>query len=326
MSVAAPAVVVVTHRGGALLEGCVTALRAQTLAPARIVVVVSSAGPVCPPRDVEAIFLGDNPGFCVAANAGLERVRGQPVLLLNDDTKPLPDCLAVLAAAARCPGIYQPLLLLEADPGRLDNAGHGLLPDGFNAARGRGRAPPPSQPETVGGFSGAAVLFTPEVLAETGFFDADFEAYGEDVDLSLRAARLGFDVHLVPQARILHALGATYGRVSPRKVFLVERNRVRAAARSLPLSLVAVLPLVSSARLGVQALAAVAGRGHGAGVGVAGAAAALAGGLAGLSLLPDAWRKRSGDHARWRRDEAAMGRYLWQHRVPWRDLVNEGAS
>lgn len=321
------AVVIVTHRGGPLLQACVDALGGQTRPPERVRVVVSSAGPVPPPRappgapwPLELQYLGANVGFAPAANAGMRALQG-PVLLLNDDTEAEPTLLEHLLAASEAggPGIYQPCILLADGSGRLDNLGHHLFPDGFNLAIGRGRSTIPPVRE-AGSFSGAAVLFTPEILAQTTLFDEDLDAFGEDVDLSLRAVRLGYRVHVVPEARLRHVLGASYGRTSPRKVFLVERNRLRLAVRSLPLSALVALPLSTPARLGALGVATLAGRGPAAGVGLRGVAAALAGGLAGLAAIPDAWAKRRHDARSWRLGEADMLGHLWRHRVRVADL------
>ncbi len=321
------AVVIVTHRGGELLERCVAALGRQLLQPGRVRVVVSSAAPVrvpaAPPGApwrVEAMYQGCNVGFAPSANLGMRGVEG-PLLLLNDDTEADPALLSSLAAAVARDGagIYQPCILLHQGEGRLDNAGHHLFPDGFNLCAGRGRALVPSA-GPVGSFSGAAVLFTPEVLADVGLFDEDLDAFGEDVDLALRAVRRGYQIRVVPEARITHVLGASYGRISPRKIFLVERNRARLAARSLPLSALLVTPVTTPLRLGALGVAALLGRGPAASGGVQGAVATLAGALAGLRALPDALQKRRADAHRWRLGERAMLGHLWRHRVRLVDL------
>ena len=319
-----PTVVVVTHRAGDLLQTHLDALGAQTLRPARVIVVVSSAAPIPRPRlpeglPVELLYLGANPGFAAAANAGLRRAKG-PVVLLNDDTAPQPEFLAALVAAAEPGAILQPVILLWDGSGRLDNLGHHLLPDGFNLGIGRGRPPPEPLPDLVGAFSGAGVYLPAELLAEVGLFDEDLEAFGEDVDLSLRAVRRGYTVKLVPLARMHHALGATYGRVQPRKIYLVERNRVRAALRSLPATAILGMPATTALRLGLMGWTALRGGGPGAGAGLGGALAARAGGLAGAARAPDALRKRARDRAGWARGESEMLEYLWRHRATWEDL------
>jgi GT2 family glycosyltransferase len=323
MSEVALAVVVVTHRGGPLLARCLEAVAAQTVTPAVVRVVVSNADPVPVPPGVAVTTLGDNLGFAKAANAGLRAEAGRAIVLLNDDTVPEPTFLAALHDASQRggPGIYQPHILLADRPGSVDNTGHRLFPDGFNLARGRGRPDTPAVPGEVGAFSGAAVLLTAEVLASVGVFDEDLEAFGEDVDLSLRARRQGFSVRYVPDARIFHALGATYGRGGARKVYLVERNRVRAAVRSLPASAVLTMPAWTTLRLASLAAAALMGRGVGATAGPMGAAAAAVGAAAGLIRIPEALGKRRADQARWTCGEAAMWGHLIRHAVRPADLL-----
>ena len=50
------------------------------------------------------------------------------------------------------------------------------------------------------------MLLTREVIEAVGAFDEDLEAFGEDVDLSLRARRRGFPLRYVPEARVEEAI------------------------------------------------------------------------------------------------------------------------
>jgi GT2 family glycosyltransferase len=315
-----PAAVIVSHRGGPLLARCVAAMRAQSLPVRELLVVLSTDQDVPIPADVRAVRMGRKAGFAEAANVGLRAIGTGPVLLLNDDTVAEPDFVQRLSTAATQPGIYQPRIMLATDAGRIDNTGHRLFPDGFNFARGRNQ-PPCDFPAEAGAFSGAAVLFTPEVLETVGLFDEDFDAFGEDLDLSLRARRAGFRIHYVPDAIIHHELGATYGRVSPRKIFLVERNRTWAAVRSLPLTALGTMPAWTGLRLTAQALGAATGRGLGAGAGLRGAAAVIAGNTAGLLGARRAWKKRAGDKHKWSIGEREMIRHLRTHRARSADLL-----
>lgn len=315
-------VVVPTWNAGPLLARCVASVRAQAPdVPVHVVVSNPAAGPL--PAGVRIDRPGHPMHFAEAANRGLAAAAGCDVLLLNDDAALQTGALEALRAARRRggPGIYQPRIDLDDGSGRLDNLGHNLFFDGFNVARGRGRpaAAPPAGAE-VGAFSGAAALLTAEVLAAVGHFDEGFEAFGEDLDLSLRARRCGFAIRAVPEARVHHRLGASYGRVTAEKVHRVERNRVRAAVRSLPRSALAGLPLWTTYRLLLTATAAASGRGMGAGVGPLAALAALTGAAAGLTHAPDAWRKRRADRAGWTLGEAAMWGHLWRHRARPADL------
>jgi GT2 family glycosyltransferase len=316
-------VLIVTYQADSLLAECLAAVSAQTWRAVRVVVVVSSDVAVNLPQGVELIRTEGPADFAPAANLGLSAMGERAVVLLNDDTRPDPHFLEMLATASTEPGIYQPRILLE--DGTVDNTGHRLFWDGFNIARDRG-ALSTRPAERCGAFSGAAVLFTPEVLAEVGFFDPDFGAFGEDVDLSLRATRQGFPIHHVPEAIITHRLGATYGRTNPRKIFLVERNRTRAAVRSLPLISLAAFPATSALRISLMGAAALTGKGLGAGAGLRGALAAIAGIAAGVSGVPAAWSKRREDRVRWSTDDVQMCRHLFEQRAPFRSLFGPDIS
>ncbi len=314
---------IVTHRGGILLERCLRALSAQSTAPARTLVVVSSDVETDVPDWVELLRTPAPADFAPAANLGLAALGDRPVVLLNDDTTPHPEFIASLDAALDGPGIYQPRILLP--DGRIDNTGHWLFWDGFNVARGRGTRGP-VQAEVTGAFSGAAVCFTPEVLDTVGLFDAEFGAYGEDLDLSLRAIRMGFPIRYVPEAVVTHELGATYGRVSPRKIFQVERNRTQAAIRSLPAVAILAMPATATLRWAIMGLAATRGLGLGQSAGVRGALAAIAGAVSGATAAPTAWSKRRRDQAYWTLDDTGMWRHLRRQRAPLSKLPGEGVS
>ena len=314
---------IVTHRGGTLLEHCLSALAAQHTAPRRTVVVVSSEVQVRVPPGVEVLRTPGPSDFAPAANMGLSAMGDRPVVLLNDDTAPHPDFITELEAAVDTPGIYQPRILLP--DGRIDNTGHWLFWDGFNVARGRGTHTA-DLPERTGAFSGAAVCFTPEVLSTVGLFDAAFGAYGEDLDLSLRAVRMGFPIRYVPGAIVTHELGATYGRVSPKKIYRVERNRTQAAIRSLPAAAVLAMPATAALRWTIMGLAAVRGEGLAQSAGLRGALAAVAGAFSGTVAAPSALSKRWQDRKLWALDDAGMWRHLRRQCAPLSKLSGMGIS
>ncbi len=311
------AAVIVTHLGGPLLAECLASLRAQTRPPDDVLVVVSNDAEV----EVEGrqLQLRENVGYARAANAGIAATAGEP-LLLNDDTRLDPGCLAALEAAFTGPGVYQPRIVLADGTGRLDNVGHGLFPDGAVWARGRG-GPDMPIPGAPGGFSGAAVLFARATWEALGGFDARFGSFGEDVDLSLRLLRRGVPITPVPDAAVWHHLGASWGRTNPVKLRAIERNRIRAAVRSLPLTALATLPAWTLGRYAAFAALAAAGRGPGEGVGPEARRAALTGLVEGLRDAPAWWADRRADRPTWTRGERATWRALWDGRARWADVA-----
>lgn len=149
-------------------------------------------------------------GFARAANAGLAAAQraGWPwVLLLNDDARPAPGCVAALWAAAGTGGdnvLAGPVLLDPA--GRVESAGiHVSVRSGRVRA---GRRVPAASTE-VDALSGACLL-----LPSHCRFDGRFPFSFEDVDLCLRVRAGGGRVVLVPQARCVHLGGGTVPRGS----------------------------------------------------------------------------------------------------------------
>jgi len=312
------AAVIVTHLGGPLLAECLASLAAQTRPPDEVLVVVS-ADNIVPVVGADALQLRANVGYARAANAGIAATAGEP-LLLNDDTRLAPGCLAALEAAYTGLGVYQPRIRLADGSGRLDNMGHGLFPDGAVWARGR-NGPDAPIGGVPGGFSGAAVLFSRETWAALGGFDPRFGSFGEDVDLSLRLLRRGIPVTPVPEAVVEHHLGASWGRTGAAKLRAIERNRVRAAVRSLPITALLTMPAWTAGRYALFAALAARGRGPGDGVSPEARRAALAGLAEGVRDAPTWWRERRADRVAWTRGELATWRALWDVRARWEDVA-----
>jgi N-acetylglucosaminyl-diphospho-decaprenol L-rhamnosyltransferase len=302
-------------------------LKGQIPAPVEILVVVSGPDGVVPEGLQEARVLrpGRQLHYGEAVNLGATQAVGDALLVLNDDTVARPGFVAALLEAhARHPGaLLQPRILLAARPGVVENVGHGLFPDGHNQARGRlhpdGRAF--DQPGGVGAVSGAAFLAPRVRFSELGGFDTDLGPYGEDLDLSLRWVRTGGSLRYVPAATIEHELGATYGRAGLRKIYRVERNRVRAGLRSLPLAALLGAPAFTAVRWGLMAGASVAGRGWGDQLPGGASVAAVAGAMGGLLRAPEALGKRRGDARGWLRGERAMLQHLLRNRARIADFL-----
>lgn len=314
------ALVIVTHAGGRLLDECLASIAAQTRPADDVLVVVSNDATL--PVAAPALQLRENVGYARAANAGIAAVQGEP-FLLNDDTRLDPDCLAALERAFTGAGALQPRIRLADGSGRLDNIGHGLFPDGAVWARGR-NGPDRPLPGAPGGFSGAAVLFARRTWDQLGGFDERFGSFGEDVDLSLRMLRRGIPITPVPDALVWHHLGATWGRTHPAKLRAIERNRIRAAVRSLPATALLTLPVWSAGRYALFAALAAAGRGPGEGVGPEARTAALRGLAEGLADAPTWWADRRRDRPEWTRGERATWRALWETRARWSDVSRGG--
>ena len=175
---------------------------------------------------ISLVFRSGPRGFCFAVNRGMREARGDLLLLMNNDVEPEPGALgAMVESAASVTTDVCALAPRILRPDGTDEGGcavrlrHGLpLVD----LEGRGVPYP----------SGACSLFTRESWERLGGLDSRFAPiYWEDVDLGLRARRMGMRVGRVPGAAVRHQHAATMGS-SSESMALRERNRLLLAAQS----------------------------------------------------------------------------------------------
>jgi GT2 family glycosyltransferase len=236
------AIVIVNFNGERLLPACLAALRAQTLAPAEVLVADNGSrdGSLALLRahhsGVTVLELGRNHGFAGGANRGVAATRAPWVCVLNSDATPAPDWLAELVAAPRGEKTWAlGSVLVSAATGRIESAGDQYDPTGFayKLLRDRPLSDLPDAPYPVFAAPGAAPVFRRDVFERLGGYDERFFLYYEDVDLAFRAILAGYHALLVPAARVTHLLGATT-RSHARARFYVARNSVWCAVRCLP--------------------------------------------------------------------------------------------
>jgi GT2 family glycosyltransferase len=160
-------------------------------------------------------------------------------VLLNNDTAVDPGWLSALSGAIRRhpdAGMFTPKILNYYRRDEIDNTGHVIYPDGL--ARGRHRLEKDDGRFDEEGEalhpSGCAGVYKREMLDQIGLLDDAFFAYGEDVDLGLRARWAGWGCRYVPDAVVYHKYSATTGTYSPQKAFLVERNRLWILFKNFP--------------------------------------------------------------------------------------------
>jgi GT2 family glycosyltransferase len=237
-----------------------------------------------------------NLGFARACNQGLAAASGRWLVLLNNDTRPEPQWLEMLVnTASGTPkvGMVASKMLRAAHPEQIDSAGIAVDWMGIVWDWRGGELDRPDESEAVEVFGpcGGAALYHREMLDEVGALDEDFFAYMEDVDLAWRARLAGWRCLLQPQARVLHDHSATLGHTSPRKRFLLARNKVWLIiknypdpwfTRNLPLLLLYDAMAATYGALSQHDMVAWEGR------------------MAGLRQFKRFWRKRREIHRHWR--------------------------
>lgn len=239
-------IVIPSHCRTDLLRRCLASV--QEHAPAGVDVIVVDDGSVngavsavAEAHGVRCLRLEQRKGFCAAVNAGISRAQGAIVELLNDDTEVTAgwarSALAVFddeQVAAVAPLV---LMLDDSDDGpRIDSAGDRYYLGGVAGKRGH-REPLSDaylHPCRVFGASGSSAFYRRDALLRVGGFPESFGAYFEDVDLSFRLNRAGYEIRYEPASRVYHRVSCSYGVADRRMLEQQSLNEERVFWRNIP--------------------------------------------------------------------------------------------
>jgi GT2 family glycosyltransferase len=210
-----------------------------------IPILVDSGSDQDPEPALEAALPGvevlrlPNRGYAAACNAGARWAleRGAVYLLfLNNDATVEPGALSVLAdAASEHPfAILGPKIVYADRPEVVWSAG-GRLRGAAMKSEHIGEdelAAAHSRPIQVQWTTGCAILVTAATYRLLGPMDESYFLYLEDTDWCLRAASLGLETWIVPQAVIRHRVSTSVSTISPtRRHYYAYRNHYRLAFR-----------------------------------------------------------------------------------------------
>lgn len=175
----------------------------------------------------EVVRFDSQQGFCRAANAGVRAAAGEVVELLNDDTEVTPGWAdaALSGFADASVAAVTPLVLQYGEASRIDSAGDSFHLFGIARKREHGRACA-SRSLTRGrvfGASGSSSFFRREVYLSLGGLPEEFGAYFDDIDLSFRLNRAGYQVIFEPTSRVHHRVSSSHG--PPRGALLRMQSR-----------------------------------------------------------------------------------------------------
>jgi len=155
-------------------------------------------------------------GYLRATNRGAAEARGRYLVLLNNDTVPMPGWLEELRGTfERNPraGLVGAMLIFP--DGRLQEAGAVVWETGFGWHYGQ--LDEPQKPEysylrRTDYCSAACVMLPLALWRRLGGFDEQFApAYFEDSDLAFRVRESGAEVLYQPLARVVHFANVSYG-------------------------------------------------------------------------------------------------------------------
>lgn len=188
--------------------------------------------------DVGVLRLSRQRGFCVAANAGVGLARADIVELLNDDTRVTEGWAEAALARFRDPNIaaVTPLVLREGAPYRIDSAGDDYHFFGIAHKRGHGELVNHSHllARSVFGASGSSAFYRRDAFLAVGGLPEEFGAYFDDIDLSFRLRRAGYDIWYEPASCVFHRGSCSHGQPRGDLLAMQSRNEELVFWRNLP--------------------------------------------------------------------------------------------
>ncbi|MBB4077518.1 GT2 family glycosyltransferase [Lewinella aquimaris] len=181
---------------------------------------------------VRLIANSDNPGFSIGNNQAIRQASGKYILLLNPDTVVREDtfqnCFAFAEAHPRLGGLG--VKMIDGSGRFLPESKRGLPTPwvAFTKAFGLSRLLPRSrrfnhyhlgylsaeETHRIEVLSGAFMWMRATALEKVGLLDEDFFMYGEDIDLSYRLIKGGYDNYYYPGTSIIHYKGESTKRGS----------------------------------------------------------------------------------------------------------------
>lgn len=186
-------------------------------------------------KGIKLIASNHNNGFAKANNMAIRHASGEYVLLLNPDTfvgeSTIKDCLEFMDTNQQAGGLGVQMLKNNGERALESRRGLPTPMTSFYKMCGLcAKYPtnkrfgkyymcgmPWNKPGRIEVISGAFFMARRSALAKTGLLDEDFFMYGEDIDLSYRLLKEGFENWYLP-AKILHYKGESTQKSSFRYV------------------------------------------------------------------------------------------------------------
>lgn len=228
-----------------LLEKCIESILKQNYTDIEIIVVDNGSDNkdsiVCEESKVKFIWLDKNEGFSKAVNIGIKYAKGNFLAIINNDTELTPDWINnILKAFKNNENVFfiTSKILSLNNKRIIDDVGDVILPSGkvYKIGNGEEDCGQYNNSRKIFGASGAASVYKREFFDIVGYFDEDFFAYLEDIDLSFRANHFGLKGMYAPDAVVYHVGSATTGsKFNKFTVYYLAQNTINVIAKNFPI-------------------------------------------------------------------------------------------
>jgi len=180
-----------------------------------------------------------NMGFAAAVNQGIKTSNTDFTLLLNNDVVLEKNCISsLLECIMKDEKIFAVASKMVQYHNRnlIDDAGDEYTLLGYTQKIGNNKSTElyQSEREIFSACAGAA-LYRKSIFEDIGYFDENFFAYMEDVDISYRARINGYKCLYCPKAVVYHVGSGTSGSTyNAFKIRLAARNNVYVPYKNMP--------------------------------------------------------------------------------------------
>ncbi|WP_099190552.1 glycosyltransferase family 2 protein [Tepidibacter mesophilus] len=238
-------IVIPNYNGKNYLKECLNSLLKQSFDKFEIIIIDNDS------KDGSIEYLKDNYkniivkklkknyGFSKAVNEGIKISKGEYVVLLNNDTEVdeywlenLYGCIKndknIFSVSSKMIQYYNKNLI--------DDAGDEYTLLGWTLKTGDGKSANKydKKREIFSSCAGAAI-YRKKIFDEIGYFDENFFAYMEDVDMGYRSKIYGYKNIYCPDAIVYHiGSGTTGSRYNEFKVKLSARNNIYVPYKNIP--------------------------------------------------------------------------------------------
>lgn len=231
-------IVIPNYNGERYLQKCLDSIMIQSLQPDEIIVIDNDSHDNSMDiirrygNKIKTIIMDKNYGFSVAVNRGIKESKCDYVALLNNDTELQPQWLEKLVECISSDdNIFAccSKMLRYDNRNIIDDAGDFYTALGWEQKIGDGAHDDTdylTSREVFSACAGAAI-YRRSVFDRIGYFDENFFAYMEDVDISYRAKVYGYKNFYCAEAKVYHIGSATSGsKYNDFKVKLASRNNI----------------------------------------------------------------------------------------------------
>lgn len=243
------AIIVLNWNGLDDTRACASSLAQQTYPNARVYLVdnASSDGSAATlPREFPQfthVANTENLGFTEGNNRVIARALSEganAILLLNNDTEVAPNFLEHLVAALDSDpqvGMVGPKIFFHDEPERIWYAGgrtdYAIWRPFSHVGQNEMDRPAFAVAGDTDWITGCCVLVRAALIRQVGVLNPVFGFVCEDVDWSLRARRVGWQLRYQPEAKVWHKISRSFERSGVRNQYYADRNCLLVARREL---------------------------------------------------------------------------------------------